>query len=252
MNLIKEIFHFLISIIILTKDIWNELWSRPFYMRLLMNQIYDIGYKSCPIIFVTSAATGLVLTLQFGFTLQTYGISMYIPRMVSLSTFRELGAVFTGIILAGRVGAGIAAEVSAMKVSQQIDAIRALGTSPIKRIVIPRVLGALISIPIVVLFSCAVSYIFAALGAKYELNMDLMVFTHDFFTYLTMVDIYPVFVKAFVFAYLISITACHYGLSVSQKEEGVGGVTTITVVSSSVMIVISNFVITKILFWIIQ
>ena len=250
MNLIKNSLNYLISILILTKNIWMELWSGPFYPRLLMNQIYDIGYKSCPIIFVTSAATGLVLTLQFGYTLQDYGLAMYVPRMVSISTFRELGAVFTGIILAGRVGAGIAAEVSAMKVSQQIDAIRALGTSPIKRIVIPRVGGALISIPIVVLFSCAVCYIFSALSAIYELNMDIMVFTNDFFSILTFADVAPVFIKSFVFAYIISITACHYGLSVSQKEEGVGGVTTIAVVSSSVMIVISNFFITKVLFWI--
>ena len=250
MKFIKNSFHFLFSIISLTKDIWRELYPGPFYPRLLMNQIYDIGYKSLPIIFITSAATGLVLTLQFGFTLKDYGLSMYVPRMVSVSTFRELGAVFTGIILAGRVGAGIAAEVSAMQISQQIDAIRALGTSPIKRIVTPRVLGALIAIPIVVLFSCAVCYIFSALGAVYELNMDLMVFTNDFFSILTFSDVAPVFIKSFVFAYIIAITACYWGLQASQKEEGVGGVTTIAVVSSSVLIVISNFLITKTLFWV--
>ena len=252
MKFIKKIIYFLYNIVVLTIEVFSELWTRPFYTRLLLNQVYDIGYKSWPIIFVTSAATGWVLTLQFGFTLEAYGISMYVPRMVSLSTFRELGAILTGIILAGRVGAGIAAEVSAMKVSQQIDAIRALGTSPIKRIVVPRVLGALISIPIIVIFSCFVSYVFAALAAHYELNMDWMVFTHDFFTILTFSDVAPVFIKSFVFAYIISITACYYGLSVSQKEEGVGGVTAITVVSSSVMIVISNFVITKVMLWMVQ
>ena len=249
MNLIQNIFSFLLSISSLTINIWKELWSRPFYTNLLMHQIYDIGYKSFPIILITSAATGLVLTLQFGYTLEAYGMTLYIPRMVSISIFRELGAILTGLILAGRVGAGIAAEVSTMKVSQQIDAIRALGTSPIKRIVIPRVLGSLIAIPVIVLFSCAVSYIFAALGAVYELNMDIMVFTHDFFSILDFTDVSPVIIKSLVFAYLISITACYYGLSASQKEEGVGGVTTITVVSSSVLIVISNFIITKILLW---
>ena len=252
MNLVKDTANFLISIIVLSKNTWSELWSRPFYTRLVLNQIYDIGYKSWPIIFVTAAATGLVLSLQFGFTLERYGIKMYVPRLAALSIFREIGPVFTGIILAGRVGAGITAEVGAMKVSQQIDAIRALGTSVTKRIVIPRVLGAVISIPALSMFSCAVSYVFAALGSVYELNMDIMVFTNNFFKILTFSDFFSSVFKPFVFAYLIAITACHFGLSVSQKDEGVGEVTTLAVVSSSVMIVLSNFALTKLVFWIMR
>ncbi len=251
MNTVVKIIQFLISISRLTKDAFVELWSRPFYFRLLVNQIFEIGYKSWLIIFVTGASTGLVLCLQFTFTLEKYGLKPYIPKLIALSIFRELGPVFGGIVLAGRVGAGIAAEVGSMKVTQQIDALRSLGTSPIKRIVIPRVLGAIISIPLLSLLLCAVSYVFAGITASYLSNMDFIFFTNRFFGGILFSDFMSGFVKTFFFAYIISITACYYGLSASHKDENesVGGVTTMAVVASSVLIIISDFALTSILFW---
>ena len=249
MNLIKQTFQFLFSIAVLTKNICVELCSRPFYFRLTVNQIYEIGYKSWPIIFITAASTGLVLSLQFGFTLEKYGLKMYTPRLIALSLFREIGPVFTAFILAGRVGAGMAAEISSMKVSQQIDAIRALGSSPIKRIVIPRVLGSILSIPFLSLFSCAISYIFSAITSFYQMDMPIELFTTRFFNKVLLLDFASGFSKTFFFAYLIAICACHFGLSASQKSEGVGEVTTLAVVSSSVLIVISDFILTFLFFF---
>ena len=254
MNTILQSFQFLIDIGHLTKDVWKALWSRPFYPKLVINQIYEIGYKSWPIIFVTGASTGLVLCLQFTFTLEKYGLKPYVPKLIALSLFRELGPVFGGIVLAGRVGAGIAAEVGSMAVTQQIDALRALGTSPIKRIVIPRVLGSLISIPLLSLLLCAVAYIFAGISASYLSNMDFIFFTERFFGGIFFSDFMSGFIKTFFFAYIISMIACFYGLSASYKDENesVGGVTTLSVVASSVLIVISDFALTSILFWVIQ
>ena len=140
-----------------------------------------IGYKSWSIIFVTGASTGLVLCLQFIFTLEKYGLKGYVPKLIALSLFREIGPIFASIILAGRVGAGIAAEISSMQVSQQIDALRVLGTSPMKRIVIPRVLGAIVSVPLLSAFLCAVAYIFSGLTAVYLTDMDFIFYTRPIF-----------------------------------------------------------------------
>ena len=148
MILIHQTLQFIFGVSILTKNIWVELWSKPFHLRLTLNQIYEIGYKSWPIIFVTAASTGLVLSLQFGFTLEKYGLKMYTPKLISIALFREIAPVFTAFILAGRVGAGMTAEISSMKVTQQIDAMRALGFSPIKLIVTPRVLGSVFFDPL--------------------------------------------------------------------------------------------------------
>lgn len=250
----KKIIETLIGICHLSCHSWKALWSKPFYPKLAVYQIYEIGYKSWPIIFVTGASTGLVLCLQFTITLEKYGMKPYVPKLISLSLFRELGPVFGGIVLAGRVGAGIAAEVGSMKVTQQIDALRALGTSPIKRIVIPRILGAFVSIPFLSLFLCAVAYVFAGLTSSYIFNMDFMFFTNRFFGDVLFSDFMSGFIKTFFFAYIISITACYYGLSASHKDENesVGGVTTLAVVTSSVLIVISDFILTSALFWVIK
>jgi len=248
MNLIQQTLQFIFGVSILTKSIWMELWSKPFHLRLTLNQIYEIGYKSWPIIFVTAASTGLVLSLQFGFTLEKYGLKMYTPRLISIALFREIAPVFTAFVLAGRVGAGMTAEISSMKVTQQIDAMRALGSSPIKLIVIPRVLGSVFSIPFLTLFSCAVSYVFSAFTSAYQLNITVGMFTSYFFNKILLLDFLSGFIKTFVFAYLIAISACYFGMSASQKREGVGEVTTLAVVSSSVMIVTSDFVLTWLFF----
>ncbi len=135
---------------ILTKQFVSELTTRPLYVRLVVEQIYQIGLMSLPLVFITAGATGMVMALQFGLGLEKFGGKLYIPKIVSLSIVREMAPVFCSLMLAARVGAGITSEIGSMTVTQQIDAIRALGTSPIKKIVIPRVLACLIAIPMLV------------------------------------------------------------------------------------------------------
>ena len=125
-----------------------ESFRRPVYFGLMVEQVYQVGVRSLPLVLVTALSTGMVMALQFGLGLEKLGGKMYVPKIVSLSIVRELGPVFTSIMLAARVGAGITSEIGSMKVTQQIDAIRALGTSPIKKIVIPRIVACVFTLPL--------------------------------------------------------------------------------------------------------
>lgn len=245
MNGFTQIIHFLGGIVLLLRDILLELRTKPFYFNILLRQIYEIGWKSLPIVFVTSACAGMVLTLQFGLTLEKFGGKIYSPKMLSLTIFREFSPVFTGLILAGRVGAGITAEIGAMKVTQQIDALLALGTSPIKRIVIPRYLGGLIAIPLLCLFSSFICILFGALVGHFELNIDMLYFVHKVFETSKLPDFFSGYIKTYFFATFIILTACYFGLKVSKGTYEVGNATTNSVVFSSVLIVLGDYLLTK-------
>lgn len=237
--------HFLGGITLLFRDVVWELRTKPFYFHLLLKQVYEIGWKSLPIIFVTAACGGMVLTLQFGLTLEKFGGKIYSPKILSLSIFREFGPVFTSLILAGRVGAGITAEIGAMKVTQQVDALLALGVSPIKRIVIPRFLGGLIAVPLLCLFSCAVSVLCGAVVGYFELNLDMFYFMYKVFDTPTLHDFFSGYMKTYFFSSFITLTACYFGLKVSQGTYEVGNATTKSVVFSSVLIVLGDYLLTK-------
>ena len=245
MSWLKQVIHFLGGMALLIRDVAAELKTRPFYFKLLVRQIYEIGWKSMPIIFVTAACTGMVLTLQFGLTLEKFGGKIYSPKILSLAIFREIGPVFTSLILAGRVGAGITAEIGAMKVTQQIDALLVLGTSPIKRIVIPRVLGGLFAVPLLCLFSCLISILCGALVGYLELNLDLSYFFHKVFSTSELRDFFSGYIKTYFFSCFITLTACYFGLQVSHGAYEVGNATTKAVVYSSLLIVIGDYFLTK-------
>ena len=251
MNWVMQIIHFFGGVALLFRDIILELRKRPFYFHLFLQQVYEIGWKSLPIVFVTSACTGMVLTLQFGLTLEKFGGKIYSPKILSLAIFREIGPVFTSLILAGRVGAGITAEIGAMKVAQQVDALLALGTSPIKRIVIPRFLGGIVAVPLLCLFSCFISLFFGALVGYWELNLDLFYFFYQVFDTSQLRDFFSGYVKTYFFACFITLTACYFGLKVSHGAYEVGNATTKTIVFSSVLIVLGDYLLTK-CYWMIM
>ncbi|MCB0371021.1 MAG: ABC transporter permease, partial [Bdellovibrionales bacterium] len=141
---------FLGGVGVLSYQIVRDLFKGPFYGKLLIDQVFQVGNRSLPLIVVTAISTGMVMSLQFGLGLEKFGGKLYVPKLVSITVLREMGPVFTSLMVAARVGAGFASEIGSMVVTQQIDAIRALGTSPIKKIVIPRVLATLIALPILV------------------------------------------------------------------------------------------------------
>lgn len=230
---------------LLCVQILKELFTPPFYPRLVIQQLFAIGIQSFLLVAVTGLATGSVMALQFGYGLAKFGGTLYVPKIVALTILREMGPVFTSLLLAGRVGSGIAAEVASMKVTQQIDAVRALGTSPIKRIVIPRLLAALIAFPILTLFADYIGLFGAMLVSLHDLDIDTEYFFSKAVESLRMYDLLTGMAKTIVFAFFITVTACWRGLNTQGGTEGVGNTTTWVVVTSSIFIMISDFFLTK-------
>lgn len=228
----------------------KSLWKDEFQWRATIDQIHQIGNRSFWLIFITAFAIGAVMTLQFGHGLAKFGGKLYIPKVVSLSVVRELSPVFTAIMMAGRVGSGIAAEVGSMAVTQQIDAMRALGTNPIARIVVPRMVALFLAVPALTIMSIFISLLGALIICSTELGIP-----HDFFiikvvTGITLADVLSGVAKTFVFAVLIGLVACYRGLNTKGGTRGVGDSTTWVVVVSSICIYISDLLLTKLFLWV--
>jgi phospholipid/cholesterol/gamma-HCH transport system permease protein len=232
-------FHFFVQEMFLQFRKAKNLWS------LTAEQIYHIGYKSLPLVLIAAAATGMVMTLQFGLGLSRFGGTLYVPRIVTLSIFREMGPVFTGLMLVARVTAGMTSEIGSMAVTQQLDALRALGTSPIQKIVLPRVLACLIVVPILVGIANAVGFLGGLFVGVQELNLDPMFYTLKALDNLRPGDYLSGFGKSIFFALFISLPACHYGMRVTEGTRGVGQATTKAVVLGAVLILIGDFFLTK-------
>lgn len=244
-----EALEFFGSMARLTRQVFSELFHRPFYPRLVTEQVHQIGNRSLTLVLAAALSTGMVMALQFGLGLEKFGGKLYVPKIVSVSIIRELGPIFTSLMIAGRVGAGIASEIASMVVTQQIDAMRALGTSPIKRVVIPRVLGTFIALPILTTFANTIGILGAIFVCSIELGLDPEFSAKKIATSLQLTDYIVGSLKTFFFALMISISACFFGLRVEEGTKGVGIATTKAVVVGSIMIVISDFFLTK-LFWV--
>lgn len=250
-DLFTSLIHFFGGTSLLFRQFLTDLKTKPFYGRLVVEQIYQTGVRSLSIVCVTAMSTGAVMALQFGFGLERFGGKYYVPKVVSLSLVRELAPVFTALMLAGRVGAGITAEIGSMKVKQQIDAIRALGTSPIKKIVIPRVLGCIIVLPLLTVIANFVGMVGALFICSSALDLDATFFYQKVLQTVVLMDFLVGVAKTFFFALFISIVGCYYGLNTTGGTQGVGVATTKSVVVSSILIVISDFFLTNV-FWIIE
>lgn len=230
---------------LLAGQIIKECFYPPFYFRLTVQQIFTIGVQSLLLVAVTALATGSVMALQFGYGLSKFGGKLYVPKIVALAILREMGPVFTSLLVAGRIGSGIASEVGSMKVTQQIDAIRALGTSPIKRIVIPRLLASLVALPILTLLSDYIGLLGAMVVCVKELGINREYFISKSIETLRIYDFATGMAKTLVFAFFISLAACWKGLNTEGGTQGVGNSTTWAVVASSIFIMISDFFLTK-------
>lgn len=248
---LSELISFLGGLGLLTQQIIKELFQKPFYGRLLAEQVFQLGVRSFSIVSITALSTGFVMALQFGLGLEKFGGKFYVPKIVSLSIVRELGPVFAALMLAARVGAGIASEIGSMKVTQQLDAIRALGTSPIKRVIIPRVLGCLIVLPVLTVFANIIGIFGGFVVGVYELGLDPGFYIQKIYGTITLMDYMAGFHKSFVFSLCVSIPSCYYGLTVTDGTRGVGVATTKAVVVSCIFIVISDFFLTK-FFWVFE
>lgn len=242
---IKKIFIFIGEVFALFFETIKCTFTAPFYLSRLMEQINHIGYGSTSITVVIGLTMGLVMTLNFGYGLVKFGGTLYVPAVVSLSLAREMAPLFTSLLVAGRVGSGIAAEIGAMNVTQQVDAIRALGTSPVRVLVVPRFWSLVISLPLLSALSFAVGILGGMIVCRTEFDILPGFYFYKVFTTVKFHDYMSGLIKSAVFAGIITIIACYKGLQTRNGTKGVGLTTTSVVVTSSILILITDFFITK-------
>lgn len=235
------------EVMILIKDFISGLFSRPFYWGRLFEQIIQLGVGSLSITIVIGLVTGLVMTLQFGYGLEKFGGTLYVPAIVSLSLMRELAPIFTSLLIAGRIGSGISAEIGAMNVTQQIDAIRALGTNPIRVLVVPRVLASIVSLPLLTMLSAFTGILGGLLIAYLEFNMPAGFYLNKVLNTISLSDIFGAMSKTAFFGMVIAILACYRGFKTTEGTMGVGSAAKWVVVRTSIVILISDFFLSKIL-----
>lgn len=245
MKLITPHLRFFGGTALLTRQVLQEIFRRPLYFNLFYEQLYQIGVRSFPLTIVVALSVGMVMALQFGVGLEKFGGKLYIPKIVSVSIIRELGPVFASLMFAARVGAGITSEVGSMTVTQQVDAIRALGTSPIKQIVIPRVLACLVGLPLLCILANALGVFGGLLVGAMDLGLDPYFYYQKIVTSVAISDYVSGFMKTFFFAMFVALPSCYFGLNVSGGTQGVGLATTKSVVTTCILILIGDFLLTK-------
>lgn len=233
------------EIALLTNETFWCAIRRPPPVRLVMEQLEQIGWRSLSIVGLTAVFTGMVLALQLGTYMERFGAKMFVSRLVGISLVRELGPVLTALLFGGRVGAGITAELGSMAVTEQIDAIRALGASPVRNVVVPRVLATLIMLPALSVLGDVLGIMGGWFISVTELRVDGNFYINSLLQVLLLQDVLSGLGKTVFFAYFIAIIACYNGLRVSGGADGVGRATTATVVAASITILISDFFLTK-------
>ena len=226
----------------------HGVFSRPFYFHDVVEQFDQIGIGSLTVVLLTGFFTGAVLALQSGVTLDQFGARPFVGRLVSASMIKELGPVLTGLMLAGRIGSGIAAELGSMVVTDQINALRALGTDPVRKLVVPRVLAGFFMTPVLTVISDTVGILGGWLIAVYQLRVASSLYWTSITEALYLQDAWMGIIKPFFLGYVIVTIGCHVGLRTSGGTQGVGRSTTSAVVAASVAVIAVDFFITRLLF----
>ena len=221
--------------------------SRPFYFRDVVEQFEQIGLGSLTVVLLTGFFTGAVLALQTGITLDQFGARPFVGRLISASMVKELGPVLTGLMLAGRIGSGIAAELGSMVVTDQINALRALGTDPVRKLVVPRVLAGVFMAPVLTVIANTVGIVGGWLIAVFQLRVASSLYWTSIVEGLYLEDAWMGLIKPFFLGYAIVTIGCHVGLRARGGTQGVGRATTNAVVASSVAVIAVDFFITRLL-----
>lgn len=224
------------------------LFRRPFYGREYITHMNELGLASAPVIGLTGLVTGAVLALQASISLEQFGAISMLGNALINTVVRELGPIFAGLLVAGRVGAGITSQIGAMRVTSQIDALTALGTDPVKKLVVPRVVALTIALPLLTIYICLLATVGGWILARLALNFSTHYYWASIIESLRFVDIASGMTKAAVFGFLISMIACYKGLQTEGGTHGVGQATTQTVVTASLSILVANFFLTQLFY----
>jgi len=233
----------------LTAQTFHCALTPPYNLRALIQQVDHLGVRSISIAAVAAVFTGLVLALQTAYGLSRFGATTYVGIIVALSMVRELGPVLTALLVGGRVGSGITAELGSMKVTEQIDAMRAMGANPIKKLVVPRVLSTMLVLPLLTVMADVLGIVGGMVISKHEFQVDYWLYFNTVTRNLTLSDMITGLGKTVVFGFIIAIIGCYKGLQAAGGTEGLGKATTSTVVTSSITILISDFFLTKFFWW---
>lgn len=231
----------------LLRAVGVALVTPPFYFRDVVEQLESIGVGSLAVVLLTGAFTGAVLALQSGFTLDQFGARAVVGRLVSASMVKELGPVLTALMVTGRVGSGIAAELGSMVVTDQIDALRAFGTDPVRKLAVPRILAGVAMVPVLTVIADAVGIVGGWLVATSQLHVASSVYWNSVVDGLVVQDVWMGIIKPFVLGFVIVTVACHVGLRAGGGTEGVGRATTRAVVVASVAVLAVDFFVSKVI-----
>lgn len=224
-----------------------NLFRRPLYLRETFEQMDIIGVGSLVITMLTGFFTGAVLALQTSKTLTSFGAVGYTGQLVSITLVRELGPVLTAVVVAGRIGSGIASELGSMLVSEQINAMRALGTDPSKKLVTPRVFASITMVPVLTIICDMVGVLGGLFVAYFLLGISPTLYLTSAYDSLTYSDLIQGLVKPPIFGFIIAVVGCYCGLRTYGGTQGVGRSTTQSVVTSMILIFVSDFFITRLL-----
>jgi phospholipid/cholesterol/gamma-HCH transport system permease protein len=235
-----------IMLLFIKTVIWT--FRPPFDFHNLLKQMEDVGLKSIPVILITGIFTGMVLALQSYSGFKRFNAEAFVGTVVALSMTRELGPVLTGLMVSGRVGSAMAAELGTMQVTEQVDALYTLAINPIQYLIVPRLLASMIVTPILTVFANMVGILGGYMISVYLLGANPTTYLKRTYDYMDLEDIYTGLFKALVFGMIIATIGCYQGLYTRGGAEGVGRSTTRAVVVSSLSILVANYFITALFF----
>jgi phospholipid/cholesterol/gamma-HCH transport system permease protein len=222
--------------------------GRPrFPWRALLLEFEALAVRSAPIVIVTSTFTGMVLALQTAFALSRFGAKPYVGSIVGLAIVRELGPVLAALMVGGRAGAGIASELGSMQVTEQVDAIRAMGADPVQKLVLPRVLATTLGLPLLTIFSIVVGIAGGMLVADAQYGIASGFYLQTVTNVVRVSDFTSGVAKTFVFGWAIGMIGCHVGLATAGGTVGVGRATTRAVVIASIVVLVADYFLTRLL-----
>ena len=237
---------------LLTTQVVRNLSLPPSYWRLVLLEVDAMGVRSVAVALIAAVFTGMVLALQSAVNMARFGAENYVGPVVALSILRELGPVLTAILVGGKVASGITAELGSMKVTEQIDALRAIGVNHIKKLIVPRLLAALVIFPLLTILADFVGLVGGMAVAVFERQVDVYVYWNNIFYWVTLRDFFTGVGKSFFFAAIVTLIGCYNGLSTEGGTEGLGRSTTATVVQVAMGVIIADYFLTKLflfLFW---
>ena len=241
-NYLKNTFEEIGTVSLFTMRFFKEIFSTSFELKEFFWQCYMIGYKSLPLVSITGFIMGLVLTIQSRPTLIKFGAESWLPGMVGLSLIREIAAVITALICAGKIGSGIGAELGAMKVTEQIDAMEVSAINPFKYLVVTRIMATTLMIPLLVIYADFIGVLGGYIGYNIHENISMYRYFSSVLESIEFLDIFPAIIKTIFFGFSIGLIGCYKGFNAENGTESVGKASNSAVVTASLSIFIIDMI----------